>query len=413
MAEISGHVIGGWDWPEWGKESESASRRERVGRLLGPGVFLVFLIQPIADVLNSSGSAALKAGVVSIVVGYGLSYVAVASRGNRFSHSARVLAVAWLALFPIALAILLGPGSLVFFTYAVSPALMMLPRNIGFLFGMSTALGLLVSSKVVNGSIDWGDAMTLVVLTAAMFAFGALLNIIGELRRTQDKMAKLAVAEERSRLARDLHDVLGHSLTTITVKAGLARRVLETDADRERAIAEVRDVEDLARQAMAEVRSTVSGYRTASLPAELVGARAALQAAGIEADLPRAVDNVAANLQETFAYVLREGVTNIIRHSEATRCEVRLGDSWLEVRDNGRLCLEKMTTSRDSGGGHGLAGLAERVAAVGGELAAKPLPTGGFVLRAQVVAQPPEASNGIETQQSGTAFAGQRSVGLA
>jgi two-component system sensor histidine kinase DesK len=245
----------------------------------------------------------------------------------------------------------------------------------------------------------------------AMFAFGGLIRTVRELRSAQGKMARLAVAEERSRLARDLHDVLGHSLTTITVKAGLARRVLETSADRERAIAEVRDVEELARQAMTDVRATVSGYRTASLPAELVGARAALSASGIAAELPRAVDNVTAALQETFAYVLREGVTNVIRHSNASRCEVRLGDTWLEVRDNGRSAAEQVTSSRQSGGGHGLSGLAERVAAVDGTLEAGPLPEGGFMLRVSVQTPPPVKP--VADTRYVPGMSGQPAVGLA
>jgi two-component system, NarL family, sensor histidine kinase DesK len=102
-----------------------------------------------------------------------------------------------------------------------------------------------------------------------------------------------------------------------------------------------------------------------------------LQAAEIAADLPHAVDNVPAALQEPFAYVLREGVTNVIRHSNARRCEVRLGESWIEIRDDG--------TVVDSGSaGHGLAGLKERLAKVGGSLSAGPAPSGGFVVRASV-----------------------------
>jgi two-component system sensor histidine kinase DesK len=200
-----------------------------------------------------------------------------------------------------------------------------------------------------------------------------------ELRAARDEIATLAIAEERARMARDLHDVLGHSLTTITVKAGLARRILESSSDAQQAIAELRDVEQLSRTALSEVRSTVSGYRKASLPAELVGARVALQAAEITADLPHAVDNVPASLQEPFAYVLREGVTNVIRHSNARHCEVRLGESWIEIRDDG-------TVAGSSGAGHGLAGLKERLAKVGGSLSAGPAPSGGFVVRASVTA---------------------------
>jgi two-component system sensor histidine kinase DesK len=402
----------GWEWPQWfADDCDTPSRRERLGRTMGTAIWLVFLISPITSVLSSSRSGGVKATVVVLTVAYGLSYVKVAGTARRVSPRRRVIGVVWLSLFPLALWAFLGPSSLLFFTYAVSTALMTLPRHVGVLFGLSTATLMLVATRVQNGHTDWGSGMTLLVLTGGMAAFSALLHTINKLKRTQDQMAKLAVAEERSRLARDLHDVLGHSLTTITVKAGLARRILETSADAERAAAEVRDVEELARQAMTEVRATVSGYRTASLPAELVGARAALAAAGIAADLPVAVDNVPADLQETFAYVLREGVTNVIRHSGASRCAVGLGDTWLEVRDDGRASVATVTSSRESGGGHGLCGLAERVDRIGGALRAEPLPDGGFLLRVQV-----SASAGAEHAQpvaESGAIAARPSVGLA
>jgi two-component system sensor histidine kinase DesK len=212
-----------------------------------------------------------------------------------------------------------------------------------------------------------------------LFGIRQVIKSNAELRAARDEIATLAVAEERARLARDLHDVLGHSLTTITVKAGLARRLLESNGSVTPAVAELRDVEHLSRSALAEVRATVSGYRKASLPAELVGARAALAAAEIDADLPHAVDNVPAELQEPFAYVLREGVTNVIRHSGASRCAVRLGDTWIEVVDDGRC-------PASPGAGHGLAGLRERLAQVGGSLDAGPRPEGGFLLLATVPA---------------------------
>jgi two-component system sensor histidine kinase DesK len=247
--------------------------------------------------------------------------------------------------------------------------------------GLGSALALLVTSAIETGDPNWGNGMILVVMTVAMVSFTALNQTVMELRATQARVADLAVTEERSRLARDLHDVLGHSLTTITLKAGLARRVLESSGDRERAVDEISDVEHLSRQALTEVRATVSGYRTASLPAELVGARAALRAAQISADLPHAVDNVPVTLQEPFAYVLREGVTNVIRHSGATRCEVRLGDSWIEIRDDGS---PGAPAARNGQRGHGLTGLAERLAPLGGTVDAGPADDGGFRLRATV-----------------------------
>jgi two-component system, NarL family, sensor histidine kinase DesK len=382
----------GWTWPDWDfdpaadpeERTPVQTRRDKIASVAWPAVFLFYLAQPVSEVFSQHKPSWEVATVLALVVGYAVSYLYVCVRGQASSHLVRGLMVAWLCLFPIALAVLLGTEMLIFFTYAVSVALMMIPAFVGAALGFGSAISLIVGTWIQTGTADFGTAMILVVLTLAMFALGGLIRTVRKLRATEGKMARLAVAEERSRLARDLHDVLGHSLTTITVKAGLARRVLESSADRDRAVEEVRDVENLARQAMTDVRATVSGYRTASLPAELVGARAALSAAGIAADLPRAVDNVTADLQETFAYVLREGVTNVIRHSGASRCEVRLGDSWLEIRDNGRSAAEQVRVSRATGGGHGLSGLAERVAAVDGTLEAGPLPAGGFLLRVSV-----------------------------
>ena len=394
-----------WAWPNWDydldRDDRPRTRAELLGGLVWPALFLFYLIQPVTEVSHGHPTWQVVTVVVVVVV-FAISYLGTAWRGMRQSHTVRLLLIAWLSLFPIALAFQLGPDALTFFTYSISPALMLLPANIGIMYGFACAAALLVASWVVTGTPNWGNVLILLVLTMAMFAFGGLFRTVRKLRATEGKMARLAVAEERSRLARDLHDVLGHSLTTITVKAGLARRVLETSTDRQRAIDEVRDVEELARQALTDVRATVSGYRTASLPAELVGARAALSAAGIAADLPHAVDNVTGALQTTFAYVLREGVTNVIRHSGASRCEVRLGDTWLEVRDNGRATASGVSESRTTGGGHGLPGLAERVAAVDGTLEAGPSPDGGFLLRVSVPSAAPSAP----------AVAGQPAVGL-
>lgn len=375
----------GWAWPEWeGRLNPPATRRQKIISFVWPAVFLFYLAEPVSAVLVPGTPRWEVVVVLSASVVFAASYLVVVPFGPRSRPWLRIVMIAWLSAYPISMAFILGPDMLTFFTYVVSPGLFLLPPSAAAMLGFGSAASVLIASKVVTGAANWNGAAILVVLTMAMFAFGGLVRTVRELRAAQDKMARLAVAEERSRLARDLHDVLGHSLTTITVKAGLARRLLESSTDRQRVIDEVRDVEDLARQTMTDVRATVSGYRSASLPAELVGARAALTAAGVAADLPRAVDNVTAGLQETFAYVLREGVTNVIRHSNASRCEVRLGDTWLEVRDNGRTAATAVTLSRTSGGGHGLPGLTERVDAVGGTLEAGPLPEGGFMLRVSV-----------------------------
>ena len=191
------------------------------------------------------------------------------------------------------------------------------------------------------------------------------------LAEARQENARLAIQEERNRMARDVHDVLGHSLTVITVKAELAARLL--DVSPERARAEVADIERLARDALADVRQAVAGFRDMSLPAELARARSSLVAAGIEADLPTAADAVPSDLRELCAWTLREGVTNIIRHSGATSCRVSLEDNGITVSDNG-------VGHHGGTPGTGLVGLAERADAVGARLRTRTLAPQGFEL---------------------------------
>ncbi|RSN30537.1 sensor histidine kinase [Amycolatopsis sp. WAC 01416] len=238
------------------------------------------------------------------------------------------------------------------------------------------ALLLVAGVHLVVGTDDFGDLIAVASITAAMFFMANLVRAVRKLEAANQEIATLAVAGERERLARDLHDILGHSLTTITVKAGLARRILESGKDDSRALQEISEVESLTRSALTDIRATVSEYREVSLSAEVAGARAALRAAEIDADLPHAVDNVDPVLQRTFGYVLREAVTNVLRHSGAKRVKVRFGAAWLEVEDDGEGSEEKP--------GNGLRGLAERLAAVGGTLTATTPPGGGWLVRAEV-----------------------------
>ncbi|MER7859380.1 sensor histidine kinase [Amycolatopsis japonica] len=238
------------------------------------------------------------------------------------------------------------------------------------------ALLLVLAVHLIIGKYDFGDLVAVASITAAMFFMANLVRAVRKLEAANREIATLAVAGERERLARDLHDILGHSLTTITVKAGLARRILESGKDDTRALQEISEVESLTRSALADIRATVSEYREVSLSAEVAGARAALRAAEIDADLPHAVDDVAPALHRTFGYVLREAVTNVLRHSGAKRVKVRLGKTWLEVEDDGE--------GGEAMAGNGLRGLTERLDAVGGTLTATTPPGGGWLVRADV-----------------------------
>lgn len=258
--------------------------------------------------------------------------------------------------------------------YALGVVVIGLPPGWALTMSGATFAGLLVFAALRNGINDVG---TLAGITSALFAMSRLVRTVRRLRAAHEEIATLAVNAERERLARDLHDILGHSLTTITVKAGLARRVLESANDTGRAIEEIREVEALSRSALSDVRATVSEYREVSLSAELVGARAALRAAEIDGDLPHAVDNVRPELQQVFGYVLREAVTNVLRHSGAKHVKVRLGKTWMEIEDDGVGAAPDAT-------GNGLRGIAERLERVGGTLHTERGEHGGFVVRAQV-----------------------------
>jgi two-component system sensor histidine kinase DesK len=217
------------------------------------------------------------------------------------------------------------------------------------------------------------------VLTAfALRGTRYLVSVNAELRAAREELARNAVAEERLRFARDLHDLLGHSLSLIALKSELAGRLAERDPARARQ--EMADVEAAARQALAEVRDAVSGYRQVGLDQALAEARSALSAAGVTLRPPATTDGLPAAVDAVLGWVVREATTNVLRHSRARTVTVELvpgpDDVRLTVTDDGR--------GDDGPWGAGLAGLAERVEALGGRLEAGRAPGHGFRLTAVV-----------------------------
>ena len=279
-------------------------------------------------------------------------------------------------------------GVLYTISFLIVTVIALLPRRVSGIVALAVVAGGILLYRWQFGPVDLGSLIGIVAMTFAMIGMFGLIRANSELRNAREELARMAVTEERDRMARDLHDVLGHSLTTITVKAGLARRLLERGDDA-RAADEVADVERLGRQALADVRATISANRVASLAAELAGAREALRAADIEADLPRAVDVVPADRRQVFAYVLREGVTNAIRHSGAGRVTVRLAPDSIEVADDG------VGAPSGTPAGNGLTGLAERLAAIGGWIDSGPGERGG---RRLVATCPPARTGSAPTR---------------
>ena len=247
-----------------------------------------------------------------------------------------------------------------------------------WIFGTIAPYRLRLTVAASMGAICW---LTFVTVSGfdfsshggiALFIGAPLLGLLGfsyliELGERADvARASLALSEEREEIARDVHDVLGHSLTVITLKAELAQRLLEIDPAR--AGAEMEAIAQLSRASLAEVRSTVTRLRVPDFSGEIEGAGRALQTAGIRAELPEAQSAlaVAGVNAKLFSWVLREAVTNMVRHSGATAARVRLSATGLDIIDNG--------VGVGDARGNGLTGMAQRVAASGGSVVIETAP---------------------------------------
>ena len=315
------------------------------------------------------------------VVGFAAAYLVafLASRRRRRAGAAtspREAAVSLLPLVALAalLCVVVGQDGTATFVFLAVASVLVLPRPGAVAAVLGLALLNEVTPLVVAG---WQrqSSLTLAVVLAA-FAMTGVLQVIARNRQlveAQERNARLLVEGERTRFARDLHDVLGHSLTVVTAKAELARRLVHVDP--ERAEAELADLERLSRDALVDVRRAVEGYRDLTLPGELARARQALETARIHAELPGSTEMVPTAVRELFAWAVREGVTNVIRHSRARSCRVVIAPDRLEVVDDGPGPLVT-TGGLEEVGGHGLLGLRERAAPLGGSVVTETLDPG-------------------------------------
>lgn len=353
-------------------------RRSDRERTYFAAFFLVFLTPVI--VFSWSHGPLRRWGSVTLVAVFAAWYVAGLLAGEqRPPRWVRGLPMpVWFAgmvLLTLAATSLLGPSGLMFlfFVAAAGGGAITGPGGLAVVL----AAGLTHTGAGLALGMEWPWALGV----GGWIAFVGLSVWLGERssRAQQDAVdareqrAELAVDLERARMARDLHDILGHSLTVVAVKAQLAGRLV--DADPERAKAEIADVERLARDALADVRATVRSFRDLSLPAELAGARRAFEAAEVEADVPGAAEHVRSDLRELFAWVVREGVTNVVRHSGARHASVVLGADSVEIRDDGRGFDDAHRT------GSGLLGLDERARQAEATMTIDSTPGRGTVLR--------------------------------
>jgi two-component system, NarL family, sensor histidine kinase DesK len=378
---------------------------------------VAILLSPLRHLLQKPLTAAGWFQVVGAIVFLGLVLWQIWVMGQTGMSTRRTPWLTLAGIVALAMALFVVGGhngtwlSALVFAAAVCGRYSSTPAPAAIAGGACGLAGLIVASTQGFVSGETFSAVAFAPL-AALFAYtaGRRMDTVDKLRRTRAELARAAVAEERLRIARDLHDLLGHSLSLITLKAELAGRVMKSDPDR--AALEISELESVARQSLSDVRGAVAGFRQPDLAGELTAARQLLDAAGITSDISSAdTGGLAQNVDSTLAWAVREGATNVVRHSRATKVTIRVSADTAaaaaEIRDNGPAAPEvddggphappltlgpdgrsAAVRQRPAFAGSGLAGLAERVRSLGGEIAAGAVEPQGFLLRVVVPLSP-------------------------
>ncbi len=373
----------------FGTGSGTIGRRERIWAAAVVVLGLVYLAYPFVFSYRDVRSGIVTLDLVShvlLAVGCGWAVWLGLARGTHQQHLVRALLVLLAALVLIR-AIMYGGIS--GFTYLSVICALVLPTQ-ATLAVIAAIVVTQAGFMIVSGEIA-AIGVVHYSFQTALIGLGTLglrkmVDLTRELTAARQELARLAVSEERLRFSRDLHDLLGHSLSLIALKSDLVRRMVG-GKQAAPAIAnvaqEISDIESVARRALTEVREAVSGYRRQTLATELKCARETLEIAGIHAALTVDTTPMSPTVEALLGYVVREGVTNVVRHSRARRCEITLshaGDGVrLDILDDG---VGATDTERLSG--NGLIGLDERITAVGGSLLVSSEPGGGFRLTATV-----------------------------
>ncbi len=335
----------------------------------GPGplryVWLVYLValvfQPIFD--PDSGARDWLAALVLAAAFVPLYLATFRVRGDR--------QVLTLIAAMVALAVagsLVNSGAAVFVIYASAVAARLEPvrRAVLVIAGLVGAVGLMFVISPVPSPYrlaTFAPALIFtIVIGAASIVDAERARARRRLRLADEEIERLAALAERARIARDLHDLLGHTLSVIVLKAELAGKLIALDA--ERAAPEIADIERISREALSEVRSAVTGYRASGLEAELIGARRALGAARVDVRIEADVPALPAELESALALAVRESVTNIVRHAHAQHARIKVGVAGDEVV----LVVSDDGTGARAPEGSGLTGMRERISALDGSV---------------------------------------------
>jgi two-component system sensor histidine kinase DesK len=331
--------VAGNPWERWGWAFAS--------------IWLVFLVYPIVATFEADVARHWQVATFACILGFALSNVL----GYSLWAARAWLALGLMAVFALATIPVIGIEAVAFTPYLGMLSALQLPDP---WWKWATAVAVVLPLASLAGP-DWFPAWFFLTVWPIMLG-GVLIRVFGDkAREATQTRSQLALVAERERVARDVHDVLGHSLTALSIKAELASRLIEVDPAR--AKAELESIQATARQALAEVRATVGGLRAANLEAELAAAPLVLGDAGITTNVLGDVADTDPRHRALLAWVLRESVTNVVRHARATTVSIELGRNGLVVADDG--AGFEATGGRE---GNGLRGMRERVSAVGGTL---------------------------------------------
>ena len=349
----------------------------KLGRLFMVA-WLAFFIYPIAAFLTDRFSTETRTYGLLLLLALAVIWAwfwtrIIAGPDRRFTVPAILGATLVLTVFTLRT----PPqyGSLFLYPVIMAGAAFPWRRSVAAVVVLSLLAAALELARGESVTTSTGQLLNDVLVGIAAVAGCLLVEANQQLSQAREQIARLAVGEERLRFARDLHDLLGHSLSVIALKSELAGRLIKSTPGL--AAHEIEDIEKVARDALREVREAVTGYRQPTLAAELAGAHEALTAAGIEYRIDQDHVPLPPAVEAVLAWTVREGVTNVMRHSQARRCAIRIvqkdDQAAVEVIDDGRGGVPEA--------GSGLRGLEERVRERGGRLTAEPLPHEGFRLR--------------------------------
>ena len=387
-------------------------------RLLFSAIWLVYLGQPLSTLSGHDHSVAWQVAAVAVTIAFCVLFIVVVTQWDE--RPALAQGSLWL-LFPLAAAFTLmfsGPdtGGGVVWIYVSSAVGWAVPERRWAVRAVFAVAACYFFFSWL-GHDDTSDMLItlipVVFVGITMSGIRVQMKLMWELRQAREEVAKHAASEERLRLARDMHDLTGQSLSMITLKSELAARLLQRlpeGPDRDRVADELQQVAAVSRQTLHDIREAISGYRRPTLAVEIITGRAALESAGItshdDPELTLLSGTFNPDAESALAWCLREAVTNVIRHSGAKNCFISLsrgdGSLSLQVRDDGRGCQAAGAASPHAGGpdgggldggtgtGTGLHGMSERLCAVGGALELRP-GTSGFCLVATVPVVPAES----------------------